>query len=171
MRWNVGKPSLGVGNGPDREVKMNKKNRILKNTTKARFSLLEGIPKNLPALQRAFLVSKTVSGVGFDWPHLKGVFKKLREELKEFQEALSLRDQKRLREELGDLLFVLTNLSRMLRIDPEKALQRTIGKFIRRFQYIERSLQKKGKSLNQSTLLEMDALWEEAKQKERKRSP
>lgn len=132
--------------------------------------MLDGIPKDLPALQRAFLVSKIVSGVGFDWPHLKGVFKKLKEEWKEFQEALSLRDQDRLRGELGDLLFVLTNLSRMLRINPEKALQRATGKFIRRFQYIERSLQKMGKSLGQSNLLEMDALWEEAKQRERKGS-
>lgn len=147
---------------------MNKKKRILKNTKKNRSSLLDGIPKHLPALQRAFLVSKTVSGVGFDWPHLRGVFKKLKEELREFQEVLSLRDQKRLREELGDLLFVLTNISRMLRIDPERALQRTTEKFIHRFQYIEKSLQKMGKSLHQSNLLEMDALWEKAKQREKR---
>lgn len=131
--------------------------------------LLQGIPKNLPALHRAFLVSKAVSRVGFDWPHLKGVLEKLREELKEFQEALSLNDRNSIREEIGDLLFVLTNLSRMLRVDPEKALQRTTDKFIRRFRYIEGSLHKMGRSLKQSDLLEMDGLWEEAKKKERKR--
>lgn len=161
---------MGLEMNPREATMKRKKNRIAKNTKLYQSSLLDGIPKNLPALQRAFLVTKTVSGIGFDWPHLKGVFKKLKEELKEFQEALSLRDRNRLREELGDLLFVLTNLSRMLRINPEKALQRTTGKFIRRFQYIEKSLHKMGKSLNQSNLLEMDALWEEAKQRERKRS-
>jgi len=144
--------------------------RTTKREKRNRSSLLDRIPKDLPALRRAFLITKMVSGVGFDWPHLKGVLKKLKEELKEFQEALSSKNQNRLREEIGDLLFVLTNLSRVLGIDPEKALHMTIEKFIHRFQYIEKSLHKRGKSLQQSNLLEMDGLWEEAKRKEKRRA-
>jgi tetrapyrrole methylase family protein/MazG family protein len=87
------------------------------------------------------------------------------EEIKELQEALSSGDRRKIREEIGDLLFVLVNLSRFLRIDPEDALRRTIEKFISRFHYIERSLSKRGKSIGQSNLSEMDCLWEEAKGK------
>ena len=85
--------------------------------------------------------------------------------MEEFREALSLRNPRKIREELGDLLFVLANVARFLRINPEEALGRTLGKFTKRFQYIERSLRKKGKSLRQSNLVEMDQLWEEAKKK------
>ena len=89
------------------------------------------------------------------------------EEMKELREALSSGDRRKIREEIGDLLFVLVNLARFLRIDPEDALRRTIEKFISRFQYIETSLLKKGKNLLQSGLIEMDDLWEEAKRKEK----
>lgn len=85
--------------------------------------------------------------------------------MEEFREALSLRNPRKIREELGDLLFVLANIARFLRINPEEALRRTLGKFTKRFQYIERSLRKNGKSLRQSNLVEMDQLWEEAKKK------
>jgi uncharacterized protein YabN with tetrapyrrole methylase and pyrophosphatase domain len=98
---------------------------------------------------------------------VKGVLKKLDEEMKEFREALSLRKRHRLREEIGDLLFVIVNIARFLEIDPEAALRRTTEKFISRFHYIERSLQKKGKTLQESNLLEMDRLWEEAKKRKR----
>jgi tetrapyrrole methylase family protein/MazG family protein len=87
------------------------------------------------------------------------------EEVKELGEALSSGDRRNIREEIGDLLFVLVNLSRFLRIDPEDALRKTIEKFISRFHYIETSLQKRGKSIYQSNLSEMDCLWEEAKRK------
>ena len=87
------------------------------------------------------------------------------EEMKELGEALSSGDRRKIREEIGDLLFVLVNLARFLRIDPEDALRRTIEKFISRFQYIETSLLKRGKSIYQSNLSEMDCLWEEAKGK------
>jgi tetrapyrrole methylase family protein/MazG family protein len=103
--------------------------------------------------------------VGFDWPSIEGVLEKLDEEMKEFREALSLRKKKMIREEIGDLLFVLANVSRFLRINPEEALKKTLEKFISRFHYIETSLHKEGKSLHQSNLIEMDRLWEESKKK------
>ena len=91
--------------------------------------------------------------------------KKMDEERKELREALSSGDRKKMREEIGDLLFVLVNLARFLKIDPEDALRRTIEKFISRFHYIEISLRKRGKSIDQSNRSEMDFLWEEAKGK------
>jgi len=126
-------------------------------------SLLDGIPENLYSLSRAERITRKVSSAGFDWPDLTGVLTKMDEEIKELQEALSSGDRRKIREEIGDLLFVLVNLSRFLRINPEDALRRTIEKFISRFHYIERSLSKRGKSIGQSNLSEMDLLWEEAK--------
>ena len=83
----------------------------------------------------------------------------------EFREALSLRDRRRIREEIGDLLFVMANVSRVLRIHPEEALKKSLAKFASRFHYIETSLEKEGKSFSQSSLIEMDRLWEESKKK------
>jgi len=130
-------------------------------------SILNRIPDNLPSLSRAYLLTRRASKVGFDWPDLDGILKKLDEEMEEFREALSLRNRKRTREEIGDLLFVWVNIARYLKIHPEKALKKTLEKFIRRFRYVETGLWKKGKSFRQSDLLEMDALWEEAKKKRR----
>ena len=126
-------------------------------------SLFNGIPKNLPSLYRAYLLTERASRVGFDWPNIEGVLKKMDEEMKELREALSLQNRKRIREEIGDLLFASVNLARFLRINPEEALRRTLEKFTLRFHYIETSLRKKGKTLSQSNLMEMDDLWEEAK--------
>jgi tetrapyrrole methylase family protein/MazG family protein len=111
-------------------------------------------------------LTQRASQVGFDWPSIEGVLKKLDEEMKEFREALSLRKRGMIREEIGDLLFVLANVSRFLRINPEEALKKTLEKFVSRFHYIERSLHKEGKSLHPSNLIEMDRLWEESKKKE-----
>jgi uncharacterized protein YabN with tetrapyrrole methylase and pyrophosphatase domain len=123
--------------------------------------------KRSASLALAYQLTKSASRVGFDWPDIRGVLRKLDEELIEFREALRHRDQKRAQEELGDLLFVLANVARFLQINPEKALRRTIQKFLSRFHYVEASLKKKGKSLRQSNLIEMDRLWEEAKKKEK----
>ena len=90
--------------------------------------------------------------------------------MKEFREALSLQNRRKIQEELGDLLFVMVNISRFLRIDPEEALNQTVEKFMRRFRHIETSLQKKGKSFHQSNLTEMDQLWEEAKKRRKFRN-
>jgi tetrapyrrole methylase family protein/MazG family protein len=123
--------------------------------------------KAVSSLSLAAQLTRDVSRLGFDWPDLDGVLKKLDEEMKEFREALSLQSRSKIREELGDLLFVLVNISRFLGIDPEEALRKTVKKFMLRFHYIETSLRKKGKSFHQSNLIEMDQLWEEAKKKKK----
>ena len=125
--------------------------------------------KQIGSLSLAYQLTLRASKVGFDWPDIQGVLKKLDEELMEFREALRHRDPKRAQEELGDLLFVLANVARFLRINPEQALRKTIQKFISRFHYVEVSLKKKGKSLRQSNLTEMDQLWEEAKHRKQMR--
>ena len=140
----------------------------MKSIDKVKRSILEGVRKDSPSLLRAYQLTKIASQAGFDWPNIAGVLKKLDEEIEEFKEALSLRNRRRIMEELGDLLFVLTNIARFLHINPEEALRRTLEKFTMRFHYIETSLRKKGKSLHQSNLTEMDRLWEEAKKKKTK---
>jgi tetrapyrrole methylase family protein/MazG family protein len=140
----------------------------MKSIDKVKRSILEGVRKDSPSLLRAYQLTKIASQAGFDWPNIAGVLKKLDEEIEEFKETLSLRNRRRIMEELGDLLFVLTNIARFLHINPEEALRRTLEKFTMRFHYIETSLRKKGKSLHQSNLIEMDRLWEEAKKKKTK---
>jgi tetrapyrrole methylase family protein/MazG family protein len=132
-------------------------------------SILEGIPKDSPSLAQAYQLTQKASRVGFDWPNIEGVLKKLDEESREFREALSFQNRRRIREEIGDFLFVLANVSRFLRINPEAALKKTLEKFVSRFHYIETSLRREGKSLRQSNLIEMDRLWEESKKKKRLR--
>ena len=141
--------------------------RISLTHQKKRGSILEGVSGDLSSLSLAYRLTEKASSVGFDWPDVKGILKKLDEEMKEFREALSLQKRNRIREEIGDLLFVIVNIARFLKIDPEASLRRTIEKFTSRFHYIERSLQKKGKTLQESNLLEMDRLWGEAKNKNR----
>ena len=130
-------------------------------------SILEGVSEDLSSLSLAYRLTERASGVGFDWPDVKEILSKLDEEIKEFRQALSLQKRNRIGEEIGDLLFVIVNIARFLKIDPEAALRRTIEKFTSRFHYIERSLQEKGKTLHESNLLEMDRLWGEAKKKNR----
>jgi tetrapyrrole methylase family protein/MazG family protein len=137
----------------------------IQSSKKQRGSALERVPEGLPALSLAYRLTKEASRLGFDWPDLEGVLRKLDEETKEFREALSCQNRKRIREELGDLLFVLVNLARFLRINPEEALRKTVQKFTSRFRYIETALRKKRKTFAHSNLIEMDRLWEEAKNK------
>ena len=120
----------------------------------------------LSSLSLAFQLTKRAARLGFDWPNLGGVLKKLDEEMEEFREALSLQHRGSIREEVGDLFFMLVNISRFLQVDPEKALKKTVKKFIRRFHYMETSLYKKGKTFHETNLVEMDRLWEEAKKKQ-----
>ncbi|GGB71262.1 nucleoside triphosphate pyrophosphohydrolase [Fictibacillus barbaricus] len=124
-----------------------------------RESLLDGVPKGLPAVQKAFLYQKKAAKVGFDWKEAGPVFDKILEELKEFQEAEGDEQQK----ELGDLLFSVINLARFYKIDPEEALNATNQKFKKRFNYIENALKEKSLSFEDVTLEEMDRLWDEAK--------
>lgn len=132
---------------------------------KARGSILEGVRKDSSSLSRAYQLTRIASRAGFDWPNIDGVLQKLDEEMGEFREALALQDREKIREEIGDLFFVLANVSRLLRLHPEEALKKTLNKFVSRFHYIEASLHRKGKSLRQSDLAEMERLWEESKKK------
>jgi MazG family protein len=129
----------------------------------ARGSLLDGIPRSLPALSRAQKLAKRAATVGFDWTQTQEVFSKLDEELSELKQAVSTGTAEHIHEEVGDLLFVVVNLARHLRVNSEASLNETSDKFERRFRYIERSLLTRGKSIEDADLQEMDELWEEAK--------
>jgi tetrapyrrole methylase family protein/MazG family protein len=128
-----------------------------------RKSVLEGVPKELPSLLRAHRLQERASRVGFDWTHLKEVLPKLDEEITEFKESLKAEDAGKIEEELGDLFFTLVNVSRFLGVNPDEALRKTISKFIHRFRTIEESAANTGRSLNDMTLDEMEALWQKAK--------
>jgi nucleoside triphosphate diphosphatase len=130
-------------------------------------SLLADIPLALPALMRAEKLTKRAARVGFDWPSLNEVFEKLTEEIGETQEAIAEGDQAHIEEEIGDVLFVLANLARKAKIDPEVALRSANAKFERRFRWIEEALQRDGKTPETSSLEEMDGLWNLAKRHER----
>ena len=130
---------------------------------------LAGVPTGLPALARALKLQEKAGSVGFDWNDARAVLTKIREEADEIESALALGqpDRARLAEEVGDLLFAVVNLARHVGADPEMALRATNAKFERRFASIERALAARGKSPEQSTLTEMDALWDAAKAAER----
>jgi MazG family protein len=132
-----------------------------------RESLLDGIPRSLPALNRAQKLAARAARVGFDWTAPEEVLPKIDEELGEFKEAVRAGVPEAISEELGDLLFVLVNAARHLGIHSETVLNRTSDKFERRFRHIEKRLREEGKSLEEATLKEMDALWDEAKELER----
>ncbi|HEY1336758.1 MAG TPA: nucleoside triphosphate pyrophosphohydrolase [Bryobacteraceae bacterium] len=126
-------------------------------------SILASVPRALPALVEAQQVASRAAGVGFDWENPDQVIEKLHEELAEFDEARRNTSQGELENELGDMLFVLVNLARFVKVDPEQALRKTNAKFRERFGYIERKLAERGKTLEQSNIEEMEALWQEAK--------
>jgi MazG family protein len=126
-------------------------------------SLLAPVPRALPALVEAQQIASRAAGVGFDWENPEQVLAKLHEELAEFAEARRNASPEQLEDELGDLLFVLVNLARFVKVDPEQALRRTNAKFRERFGYIERKLGERGKKLEESNIEEMEALWQEAK--------
>lgn len=126
-------------------------------------SVLEGVPKSLPALVKASRIQEKVAGVGFDWEEPQQVFEKLQEELEELQHEITEDNTDQMEAEFGDVLFSMINYARFLKINPENALERTNKKFIKRFQYIETKAKKMGKSIQEMTLAEMDIYWEEAK--------
>ncbi|MEF2968744.1 nucleoside triphosphate pyrophosphohydrolase [Paenibacillus sp. M1] len=133
-----------------------------------KLSALSGVPRDLPALMKAYKLQKKAAKVGFDWDTIDGVWAKIEEELAEFREAVTdghPADDQAL--ELGDLLFSIVNAARYIKADPEEALSRTNAKFVSRFTYVEDKLREAGKSPEDSTLAEMDALWDEAKTVER----
>ena len=144
----------------EEEVKRNWEALKLK---EGKTSVLQGVPKSLPALVKANRIQDKVAGVGFDWEFPEQVFEKVKEELGELQVEVEAGDQEKMEDEFGDVLFSMINYARFLKIDPENALERTNKKFIKRFQYLEKKAKELGKSLKEMTLEEMDVYWEEAK--------
>lgn len=138
-----------------------------KRAAKGAASLLDDVAMALPALQRAEKLTKRAARINFDWPTPEPVLEKLEEELAELKEARASGDQEHIAEEMGDILFVMANLARKLKVDPEEALRRANAKFTRRFQYIETKLAEQGRTGPQP-LDDMEALWLEAKQAEKK---
>jgi MazG family protein len=126
-------------------------------------TLLGAVPRAFPALVEAQQIASKAAGVGFDWQNPEQVIEKLHEELAEFDDARRNAGQAELENELGDMLFVLVNLARFVRVDPEQALRKTNAKFRERFGYIERKLAERGRKLEESNIDEMEALWQEAK--------
>ena len=127
---------------------------------------LDGVPRALPALLRTLRLSTKAAQSGFDWNEDADLAAKLREEIGEFLEEVSQRDGRRMEHEMGDILFVLANLARRWGLDPEAALQRANDRFVRRFGHIEDALRRQGKDLEESSLEQMEALWQEAKRQE-----
>ncbi len=144
----------------EEEVKKNWENLKLK---EGKTSVLEGVPKSLPAMVKANRIQDKVAGVGFDWEHPEQVFEKLKEELDELQHEVNENNAEKIEAEFGDVLFSMINYARFLKVDPESALERTNKKFIKRFQFLEEKAKAINKPLKDMSLAEMDVFWEEAK--------
>jgi tetrapyrrole methylase family protein / MazG family protein len=141
---------------------------LKKNEGKLRESILESVPKAMSSLLRAHRLQKRAAQAGFDWPKIEDVIVKVDEEMNELKESLKSGSRDEMEGELGDVIFMLVNLSRFMGINPEDAHRKTIGKFIRRFRHIEMKAAEQGRELSDMTLEEMDKLWDEAKKKEDK---
>ena len=144
----------------EKEVERNWEKLKLKEGKK---SVLEGVPKSLPALVKASRIQDKVAGVGFDWEEPHQVFDKVKEELFELSSEIEKGTQENIESEFGDVLFSLINYARFIKVDPESALERTNKKFIKRFQFLEEAAKKEGKQLSEMTLTEMDVHWEKSK--------
>jgi MazG family protein len=148
-------------------IKAQEKAEKLKSRTPQQRSLLEGIPSKLPAIHEAHQISSRAARVGFDWPDIDGIFDKLQEEVLELKEVIAGggddRQRERLEDEIGDMLFVIVNIARYLKIDSESALKRANRKFKSRFQHMETELSKMGKTPEQTSLEELETLWRKAK--------
>ncbi len=145
----------------EKEVKENWEKLKLKEGKK---SVLEGVPKSLPAMVKAMRLQEKAKGVGFDWDNKEQVWDKVQEELEEFQTEVVANDNEKMEAEFGDVLFSLINYARFVGVNPETALEKTNKKFIYRFQYLEDKAKKEGKALKDMTLSEMEAYWQQAKQ-------
>lgn len=140
-----------------------KRNWELLKLKEGKESVLEGVPKSLPAMVKASRIQEKVAGVGFDWEQPEQVFEKVKEELAELHVEVKQNDKDKIESEFGDVLFSMINYARFLGINPENALERTNKKFTGRFQFLETEASKKGKSLQEMSLEEMDVYWNEAK--------
>ncbi|HJO58753.1 MAG TPA: nucleoside triphosphate pyrophosphohydrolase [Nitrospinaceae bacterium] len=150
-------------NTPDQVIQqweeIKKKEKIHSNHNSA----LDSVPKHLPSLLKAQKLQKKAAKEGFDWDNVSDVFKKLDEEVAEFKEAILEGKDADIQGELGDILFVLVNIAKFKKVDAEEALRSTNNKFIKRFQYIEQQVVKQGKTLKETSLEEMERLWQDAK--------
>ncbi len=127
--------------------------------------LLDSVPRVLPALVEAQQIASRAAGAGFDWPNIREVLAKLDEERREFEAVMESGPQSAIEDELGDLLFVIVNLARFVKVDPEQALRRTNAKFRTRFSHVERGLAERGRKFAETSIDEMEELWQEAKRK------
>ena len=155
----------GKLNTPDQVIEQWEEIKKKENNKANQKSILDSIPINLPSLIRAQKLQKKAAKEGFDWDQINDVFDKLDEEIKEFKEAVLKKTPADIQSEIGDIIFVITNIAKFYKIDAEEALRSTNNKFIKRFQYIEQKLEGKGKTLKDSSLEEMERYWQEAKNK------
>jgi MazG family protein len=139
-----------------------KQERAEKGTVEA-VSMLDGVPRNLPALIEAEKISVKAAKAGFEWPSIDGVLEKLQEEAGELVEARTNSEPEEIEHEIGDLLFTVVNLARFLKVDPEQALRKTNARFRRRFGYVERKIAAAGETFEETSLEHMEELWQEAK--------
>lgn len=144
----------------EEDVKRNWEQLKLKEGKK---SVLEGVPKSLPAVVKANRIQDKVAGVGFDWEKPEQVWEKVQEELSELNDEIKQGNQKNIEKEFGDVLFSIINYARFIGVNPENALEKTNKKFINRFQYLEQKAKEKGTLLSEMTLAEMDVFWNESK--------
>lgn len=144
----------------EEDVKRNWEQLKLKEGKK---SVLEGVPKSLPAVVKANRIQDKVSGVGFDWEKPEQVWEKVQEELSELNEEIEANNTENIEKEFGDVLFSMINYARFIGVNPENALEKTNKKFINRFQYLEQAAKKNGKQLSEMSLAEMDVFWNESK--------
>jgi len=144
----------------EEEVKANWEKLKLKEGNK---SVLEGVPKSLPAIVKAFRIQEKVRGIGFDWDDKTQVWDKVLEEIEELKIEVEKGDNDRIESEFGDVLFALTNYARFINVNPEDALERTNKRFIKRFQIMENEIREKGMDMSEMSLTEMDVYWEKAK--------
>ena len=150
------------------DVEVNNEEEVKQNWEKLKLkegknSVLEGVPKSLPALVKANRIQDKVSGVGFDWEEPHQVWDKVQEELSELNEEIKKGKKETIESEFGDVLFSIINYARFINVNPENALEKTNKKFINRFQYLERAAKKEGKELTEMSLSEMDVYWELSK--------
>jgi len=135
----------------------------IKKKEKKKQSIISDYSDKIPALQNAKRISEQASSVGFDWKDAKLAFEKVEEEIEELKVELNQNNKQKIEEEIGDLLFAIANVSRLLKINPEFALKKTNDKFKKRFRFIEKSLEKEGKRIEETKLSEMEELWNKAK--------
>lgn len=143
------------------DVKRNWEQLKLKEGNK---SVLEGVPKNLPAVVKASRIQEKVAGVGFDWEKPEQVWEKVQEELAELNDEIKIGNKANIEKEFGDVLFSMINYARFIGVDPENALEKTNKKFINRFQFLEEETKKEGRKLVDMSLTEMDVYWEKSKE-------